>query len=55
MILLSSDLPRGDDFKVPCGAVLRIVLVGGRFAGEGRRWGCGGGGRPIGVIGHWSV
>ena len=40
---------------MPGGAVRRIVLVGGWFAGEGRRWGCGGGCRSIGVIGHWTV
>jgi hypothetical protein len=56
-ILLSSESqgrirPRGDDFKVPGGAARRIALVGGRFAGEGTRWGRGDGCRPIGVIGH---
>jgi hypothetical protein len=45
----------GGDFKVPGDAVRRMALVGGRFAGEGRRWGRGGGCRSIGVIGHRAV
>ena len=47
--------PRGDDFKVPGGAARRIALVGGRFAGEGTRWGRGDGCQPIEVIGHGTV
>jgi hypothetical protein len=40
---------------VPGGAVLRIALVGGRFAGEGRLLGAWDGWRSIGMIGHRVV
>ncbi len=40
---------------MPGDAVRRMALVGGRFAGEGRRWGRGDGCRSIGVIGHRAV
>ena len=40
---------------MPGGAVCRIALVEGRFAGEGSHWGRGGGCRSIGVIRHRAV
>ena len=37
------------------GAVRRMALVGGRFAGEGRRWGRGDDWRSIGAMGRRVV
>ncbi len=47
--------PEGGDFKVLGGAARRMVRVGRRFAGEGKRWGRGDGCRSIGVMGHGVV